>query len=377
MKTKEELQEERINWADIAKGIGIVLVLLGHAPRDIMRMQYPLIDFLYYFIYSFHMPLFFFLSGMIFGNTQIKKPSKSFFAFLKKKVRALLIPWLSFSILIYLVIGTLNFTPSIKKMLQGTFMEGMDIHSYVKLCIGGENPYCIHLWYIYTLFFIQIFVFLIFRLYQMVTKRIAMSHRGIRILGSMAIIIFLLMPGSLPVCVNIKSYLIYYVLGINCAYGQQRIKMKFSLWMIVGVLLCAANALVVNMNKLNLHMMQTVIYHATAFIGVPIMILFVCSLAKKMEKNRWLLWLGKNSFGIYLLHQPFCCAVLGTMFLMVLPYKLVSYLAIMAVCIMASVIFPFGITELAWRLKLDTLLKTLFGVERMRGVPWKKDYDEK
>ena len=42
MRTKEELQEERINWADIAKGIGIVLVLLGHAPRDIMRMQYPL-----------------------------------------------------------------------------------------------------------------------------------------------------------------------------------------------------------------------------------------------------------------------------------------------------------------------------------------------
>ena len=86
MRTKEELQEERINWVDIAKGIGIVLVLLGHAPRDSMRMQYPLIDFLYYFIYSFHMPLFFFLAGMIFGHTQIKKPSKSFLAFLKKKV---------------------------------------------------------------------------------------------------------------------------------------------------------------------------------------------------------------------------------------------------------------------------------------------------
>ena len=62
---------------------------------------------------------------------------------------------------------------------------------------------------------------------------------------------------------------------------------------------------------------------------------------------------------------------------MVFPHQLVFYLAIMAVCIIASVIFPFGITEFAWRLKLDTLLKTLFGVERMRGVPWKKDYDEK
>lgn len=377
MRTKEELQEERINWVDIAKGIGIVLVLLGHAPRDSMRMQYPLIDFLYYFIYSFHMPLFFFLAGMIFGHTQIKKPSKSFLAFLKKKVRTLLIPWLSFSILIYLVIGALNSMPVIKNMLHGTFMEWMDIHPYVKLCIGGENPYCIHLWYIYTLFFIQIFVFLIFRLYQMVTKRSDMSLRGIRILGCMAIIIFLLMPGSLLVCINIKSYLMYYVLGINCIYSQQQIKTKFSIWMIVGVLLCAANVLIVNMNKLNLHIMQVVIYHMTAFVGVPIMIFLVCSLAKRMEKNRWLLWMGKNSFSIYLLHQPFCCAILGTMLVMVFPHQLVFYLAIMAVCIIASVIFPFGITEFAWRLKLDALLKTLFGVERMRGVPWKKNYDEK
>ena len=267
--------------------------------------------------------------------------------------------------------------PVIKNMLHGTFMEWMDIHPYVKLCIGGENPYCIHLWYIYTLFFIQIFVFLIFRLYQMVTKRSDMSLRGIRILGCMAIIIFLLMPGSLLVCINIKSYLMYYVLGINCIYSQQQIKTKFSIWMIVGVLLCAANVLIVNMNKLNLHIMQVAIYHMTAFVGVPIMIFLVCSLAKRMEKNRWLLWMGKNSFSIYLLHQPFCCAILGTMLVMVFPHQLVFYLAIMAVCIIASVIFPFGITEFAWRLKLDTLLKTLFGVERMRGVPWKKDYDEK
>ena len=40
---------------DVAKGIGIVLVVLGHSG----------IEFGHYLIYMFHMPLFFFLSGML------------------------------------------------------------------------------------------------------------------------------------------------------------------------------------------------------------------------------------------------------------------------------------------------------------------------
>ena len=54
---------QRVQWIDAAKGIGILLVLLGHAPRDIMRADYTWIDFCYYFIYTFHMHFFFFLSG--------------------------------------------------------------------------------------------------------------------------------------------------------------------------------------------------------------------------------------------------------------------------------------------------------------------------
>lgn len=47
---------KRIPQLDIAKGIGIILVVLGHAlPTD---------SFVRLIIYSFHMPLFFFLSGL-------------------------------------------------------------------------------------------------------------------------------------------------------------------------------------------------------------------------------------------------------------------------------------------------------------------------
>lgn len=50
---------ERINYIDIAKGIGILLVVLGHG--------YSNINPVYCWINSFHMPLFFILTGVLFS----------------------------------------------------------------------------------------------------------------------------------------------------------------------------------------------------------------------------------------------------------------------------------------------------------------------
>ena len=47
---------KRNQWVDVAKGIAIILMVLGHTaiPDSLSR-----------FIYSFHMPLFFIASGMM------------------------------------------------------------------------------------------------------------------------------------------------------------------------------------------------------------------------------------------------------------------------------------------------------------------------
>jgi fucose 4-O-acetylase-like acetyltransferase len=58
----------RVDWIDVARGIGIVLVVYAHAMRGVVKAglmdrtpAYMLVDQL---IYAFHMPLFFLLSGM-------------------------------------------------------------------------------------------------------------------------------------------------------------------------------------------------------------------------------------------------------------------------------------------------------------------------
>ena len=80
---------QRIVYIDIAKGIGILLVVLAH---NELTSYAP---FLHQFIYAFHMPLFFFLSGMFF------KPEIDFVELLKKRFNSLLLPYFFTIFLIY------------------------------------------------------------------------------------------------------------------------------------------------------------------------------------------------------------------------------------------------------------------------------------
>lgn len=60
-------------WPDIAKGIGIICVVFGHAWRGLegagMLPPGPLFGMVDRAIYAFHMPLFFFLAGWFFPRT--------------------------------------------------------------------------------------------------------------------------------------------------------------------------------------------------------------------------------------------------------------------------------------------------------------------
>lgn len=51
----------RIQWVDIAKGIGIVLVTLGHTNARLLLGGY-----VGWWINAFHMPLFFVMAGLCF-----------------------------------------------------------------------------------------------------------------------------------------------------------------------------------------------------------------------------------------------------------------------------------------------------------------------
>ncbi|MCP6134099.1 acyltransferase family protein, partial [Klebsiella pneumoniae] len=72
----------RYAWVDNAKAIGIILVVMGHVNRGlhssgiyISERLFTLLDSI---IYTFHMPLFFFLSGLFFVSSIEKNGKKKF-----------------------------------------------------------------------------------------------------------------------------------------------------------------------------------------------------------------------------------------------------------------------------------------------------------
>ena len=70
---------ERLNYIDIAKGLGIIFVVMGHVTHDYLLRQY---------FYNFHMPLFFFISGLLLST----KLDVS--AHLKRRVKSIIVPYI-------------------------------------------------------------------------------------------------------------------------------------------------------------------------------------------------------------------------------------------------------------------------------------------
>lgn len=99
----------RLIYIDVLKGIAIILVVMGH-------MFVPYTDYLEstinQFIYSIHMPLFFFLSGRVLS---INHESKNTYKLLViKKILTLLLPFISFSAL-YCYIMRLSYVDMLLK----------------------------------------------------------------------------------------------------------------------------------------------------------------------------------------------------------------------------------------------------------------------
>lgn len=92
--------KHRSYWVDYAKAIGIILVVYGHIARGIynagINISPEFYEIAYGIVYSFHIPLFFFLSGLFFYSQLSKKGGLNL---VKSKVDTIFYPYVIWSIL--------------------------------------------------------------------------------------------------------------------------------------------------------------------------------------------------------------------------------------------------------------------------------------
>lgn len=161
----------RIKWVDIAKGIGIILVIAGHTfALDYCRP-----------IYTFHMPLFFFLSGLFL------KTDMPFKQFLQKKTKAILGVWvlvIIISLLICLCVPEWRNMISAKSLLS-------DFYSVNTNVIQNSS-----LWYLVCLFFAENMFYLLEKI------RTIMSQKLFFILFIIYALTLLMLPNILTIASN-------------------------------------------------------------------------------------------------------------------------------------------------------------------------------
>lgn len=140
-------QSKRIEWLDNVKALAIFFVVLGHTiglPESWEKL-----------IFSFHMPLFFFLSGLLVKES-IKE--QEFFVYVVSKAKRRLIPYFFFAIISYVCWfllfrhfgGQAEMAISPLRAWLGIFV-GNGIHNWL--------PFNVVLWFFLCLFLAEILFF--------------------------------------------------------------------------------------------------------------------------------------------------------------------------------------------------------------------------
>ena len=146
---------ERIQYIDVARFYAMAMVFYGHFIERVMLLDDPFAASVYKFIYSFHMVLFFVLSGFIARKDDLALGGWRYF---QSRFVSRLVPFIFFT-LVFMGLGAIlpgdlfNLKlPSIQGYIDGLIMTGL-----------GIPMFCVPSWFLMMLFSVEMLHYLFFR----------------------------------------------------------------------------------------------------------------------------------------------------------------------------------------------------------------------
>lgn len=275
----------RDSQLDILKGIGILLVVFAHICRGNVTR----------YIYLFHMPLFFFLSGAALNYS--KEISFNF----GKRFKQVIMPYLTFSILcfLYWVLIEIRLRPvhdgdlftGLVSTLEFRWQQFINI--FVAFSFDNAFLYNIVLWFLPCLFVAMI-------LYVAIRKYMRnYAYVGIAIVTILGV---LMAKTYLPLCTEIAFVVIPFIYLGESFYKKTQISSPI----MGGVFLLSSISLIMFFNP---HVdMRTHSYGSWwLFYAVAILLIFsLCTFSRYIVGRDLgiLEWLGRNSLAIMCIHEP-------------------------------------------------------------------------
>ncbi len=202
----------RNSYMDFLKGIAIISVIVGHSLTDIRGM-----DTFFNLIYSFHMPLLFFVSAYIEEQGSAKYAGREGWMLLRR-ARSLLLPYLSWTIIGAVVSGHLWETG-----VTGLLLE--------LLGYGSSG-----LWFFPVLFGLKVMHVLYWRIHSRIGRDTAVMD-VLRSGGLEIVITLLAVLTKQPYIINMLSYAIPYFFAVVLV-GHETIQNLVSReWIAAGAVL--------------------------------------------------------------------------------------------------------------------------------------------
>lgn len=260
---------------DIAKGIGIILVVFGHG--------YSSHNPFYYWISSFHMPLFFLVTGIVYGMRGTEYRASQFPW--RKKLRAMFVPYLIWGLFTQCTLGML-------KILGGA-APGEVFSSIFSQLLRGNAGF---LWFLPALFLAELMFFLC-------------STDRLRLPAAMLLGGFGLFFPTLAALPDYDSRVLLAFGFITAGYFGHSILFTPGKPLILLLCTCLSFGLGVANGEVILpggQLGNPILFFITSFCGSYIVIQVSHTIGQHGKKSAALLaWFGKNSIIILCVHNLF------------------------------------------------------------------------
>lgn len=267
-------------WVDYAKAIGIALVVYGHVMRGVYDAGLSVSEHFFILsdsiVYSFHMPLFFFLSGLFFFGSFHKRGAKEF---LFNKVDTIAYPYFLWSFIqITFVVVLAQFANSPAD--SGAFWSIL------------TRPFG-QFWFLYALFFFFVVSSILF------LKEFRFSFALI-LLFALAIYLRPLPSSWGILAIFFSTYFCFFLLGagfkrLNNTHWLGDIKVTLAL---AAVFIAFQGFYHFGLNKTFAE--RTPWSLALTLVSMLFVVSLSMCLARKPKK--WVLFIGASSMAIYVMH---------------------------------------------------------------------------
>ena len=282
----------REHYIDVAKGVAMLLVIIGHITI--------IPSWLYAWINSFHMPLFFFLSGMVYNPYKYDK----FKDFFKAKFKGLIIPYF-FLCLIIIFWARIMCNPD-------GFYKLQTLEQFIWIFVSyRKSNFYASLWFFVALFFGELLMYPIVKIIGKKfgsenKKKVALTIFGIFLSVLGFIVLYYIRNGffwSLDLVPLATSFLMFgYVAKLNKEKFNNITKLPISiLYLLISIVFTYLNFRIYGSSSLYNSVVGNFVYYMPAALGG---ILFVITICKKINSNRLLEYIGRNTITYYAFQKP-------------------------------------------------------------------------